>query len=115
MGRRPPLSRSGINGKTSRIAVGYLGKLEKMYYTYILKSEKDYKYYIGQTNNVKLRLIRHNKGTVKSTKNRIPFKFIFAEKFDTRAEAIRREKYLKSLKGGQTWKNLLVKWGVAKW
>ena len=78
-----------------------------MFYVYILKSNKDYKYYIGQTNNLEDRLLRHNSGRVSSTRNRIPLKLIKVEKFYSRSDAINRERYLKSLKGGNEFRKLL--------
>ena len=80
-----------------------------MYYTYIIKSLKDNKFYIGQTNNIENRLIRHNRGLVKSTRNRKPFTLVFREEFKNRKEAINREIYLKSLKGGNEFKKILNK------
>ena len=76
-------------------------------YVYVLKSEKDGKLYIGQTNNITQRLEYHNRGKVKATKNRVPFKIIYYEEVKTRAEAMKREKYLKSLKGGNEFKKIL--------
>lgn len=69
------------------------------YSIYILKSLKDNRFYIGQTNNIDDRIKRHNSGKVIATHNRIPLKIIHQEIYKTRAEAMRREKYLKSLKG----------------
>ena len=71
-----------------------------LYTVYILKSLKDNKFYVGQTQDLEKRLIRHNNGLVNSTKNRLPIILVYTEKFSTRSEAIRREKYFKSLKGG---------------
>ena len=65
---------------------------------YILQSEKSGKYYIGSTDNLEKRLIRHNKGYSKYTKNKGPFKIAYKEEFQTRSEAKKREYYLKSLK-----------------
>ena len=70
------------------------------FFVYILKSTKDNKLYIGQTNNIEARLLRHNSGKVTATKNRRPLILIYKEDYASRAEAMRREKYLKSLKGG---------------
>ena len=86
-----------------------------MYYVYILQSEKDHRLYIGQTNNVENRLIRHNNGEVRSTRMRRPLKLMCYKEFATRAEAMKIEKYLKSLKGGEEFKRILHHWGVAKW
>ena len=67
-----------------------------MYYTYVLLSLNDHKYYIGQTNNIEDRFCRHQYGLVKSTKHRRPLKLLFFETFETRALALKHEKFLKS-------------------
>jgi len=67
-----------------------------MFYVYLLKSLKDGNYYIGQTENAKARLEYHNRGRVKSTKNRRPFVLIGAEAYATRKESRWREHALKS-------------------
>ena len=78
------------------------------YYTYIIKSVKTGGYYIGSSENVEKRLHQHNNGKTKSTKNGIPWEIIAVEKFDTRLEAIRRELKIKSYKGGNAFKNLII-------
>ena len=78
-----------------------------MNYVYIIKSIKDNRLYISQTNDLQERLKRHNKGYVKSTQNRRPFKIIYTEKLKSRDEAIKRERYLKKLKGGNELKKIL--------
>ena len=40
--------------------------------------------------------MRHNNGYEKTTKPYTPFKLIYSEKVETRIEARKREKYLKS-------------------
>ena len=70
----------------------------KMYWIYILKSSKDNNYYVCQTNNIRLRLDRHNSGQVKSTKRRLQFELIFKKEFNTRSEVIKIEKRLKRYK-----------------
>ena len=70
-----------------------------MFYSYILLSEKDGKYYYGSTNNLQNRLLKHNKGDVKSTKHRRPLKIHFFEEFNTRSEAFQREHFYKSIVG----------------
>ncbi|MFC1649579.1 GIY-YIG nuclease family protein [Patescibacteria group bacterium] len=67
-----------------------------MYYTYVLRSKKDKKIYIGWTSNLKGRFEKHNKGLVRSTKGRIPFKLVYYEACLSKQKAIKREKYLKS-------------------
>ena len=66
-----------------------------MYYVYLLQSQRDKKYYIGQTDNIQKRLKEHNKGIVRSTKNRTPFKLIGYEKYKNRNEPRWREYNLK--------------------
>ena len=78
-----------------------------MYIVYVLKSLKDFGYYIGQTENLDKRLKKHTNRQVKSTKNRIPFVVIKNEKFNNRSEAMKREYYLKSLKGGNEFKKII--------
>ncbi|MEK6570515.1 MAG: GIY-YIG nuclease family protein, partial [Bacteroidota bacterium] len=53
------------------------------FYVYVLRSLKDGKLYIGQTNNLQERLLRHNHGRVKSTKGRRPLQLIYFEVLNT--------------------------------
>ncbi|MCX6762135.1 MAG: GIY-YIG nuclease family protein [Candidatus Moranbacteria bacterium] len=69
------------------------------FFVYILRSIKDGKLYIGQTNNLEDRLLRHNSGKVTATRNRRPLTITHQEEYPSRTEAMQREKYLKSLKG----------------
>ena len=78
-----------------------------MNYIYVLKSKKDFKRYIGLTNNLERRLLLHNGGKVKATKNRRPFELIYFEKFEDRTRAANREKFLKSGKGREFLKSIL--------
>ncbi len=70
-----------------------------MYYTYILHSEKDGKLYIGFTNDLKKRYLKHCNGFVKATKYRRPLKLIYYESYINISDAKRREIYLKGGKG----------------
>lgn len=78
-----------------------------MYYVYILKSEKDGKCYVGLTSNLKRKLQEHNAKQVKSTKARTPFTLVYNEQFETRTEARKREKFLKSGSGREQRDNLI--------
>ena len=66
------------------------------YYTYVLVSEKDGKFYTGYTKNIELRFDQHNKGLVKSTKERRPLKLVYFEACLNQSDATHREKYLKT-------------------
>ena len=70
-----------------------------MFYTYVLLSEKDDKFYVGFTKDLKLRIEQHNKGLVKSTRDRKPLKLIYYEACLSQVDATKREKYLKSYHG----------------
>ena len=69
-----------------------------MFVTYILQSEKDGSYYLGSTNSIGIRLIKHNSGGSKYTKSKIPWVVVYKEMYNTLSEAKKRECYLKSLK-----------------
>ncbi len=69
-----------------------------MFYVYVLYSEKYDRYYIGQTDNRQNRLIRHNKGYVKSTKAYRPWALVYSETYNSRIESVNRESQLKSWK-----------------
>jgi putative endonuclease len=68
------------------------------HYVYIIQSLKDERFYIGETSNVEDRLLFHNAGKQRSTRNRIPFQLILTEEYLTRADALKREKQIKSWK-----------------
>ncbi|MDH5443309.1 MAG: GIY-YIG nuclease family protein [Hadesarchaea archaeon] len=68
------------------------------YHVYFLMSLKDGKFYTGQTTDLKSRLAQHNRGRVRSTKARLPFKLVYWESLETRSAAMKRERKLKSLK-----------------
>ena len=70
-----------------------------MYYSYILKSLKDQSYYYGSTENIIQRLKVHNSGKVRYTKGHRPYILHYYEIFNTRQEAMRREKFFKSIDG----------------
>ena len=67
-----------------------------MFYTYVLQSTKDKKLYTGFTNNLRKRLMEHNKNLVLSTKGRGPFHLIYYEACMNKFDAAQREQYLKT-------------------
>jgi putative endonuclease len=79
-----------------------------MYYVYVLQSLKDHRYYIGFTTDVEARLRFHNAGSQRSTRDRIPFRLVLYETFATKEEALKREKQIKSWKGGAAFKQLIA-------
>ncbi|MFA4836833.1 MAG: GIY-YIG nuclease family protein [Dehalococcoidia bacterium] len=78
-----------------------------MYYVYILQSKKDMNLYVGYTADLQKRTEQHNKGVVESTKNRRPLDLIYYEACISQADALHREKYLKTAYGKRYIKNRL--------
>ncbi|HBL39861.1 TPA: endonuclease [Candidatus Uhrbacteria bacterium] len=66
-----------------------------MYLIYILESVLSGRWYIGSTEDVESRLATHNAGRVRSSKPYIPYKVVYTESFQTRSEAVRREREIK--------------------
>jgi len=69
------------------------------FYVYILKSANYDRRYIGSCEDINIRLKRHNSGKVKSSKSYKPYSVIYTEEFIIRSEAIKREKFFKTLDG----------------
>ncbi|MCK4781928.1 GIY-YIG nuclease family protein [Candidatus Parcubacteria bacterium] len=84
-----------------------------MYYVYIIKSLTNNKYYIGYTKNIKERLERHNEGRSRFTKNKGEWILVYQERYNSRGEAIKREKYIKSQKSRKFIESLIYS-GVEK-
>jgi putative endonuclease len=78
-----------------------------MFYVYILKSLRDEKHYIGSTKNLEQRIKDHNRGKSPSVKSRAPFVLVYQEFYQSRIEAIRREKQIKAYKGGIAFEKLI--------
>ncbi len=71
-----------------------------MYYVYVLYSADYNKIYIGYTSNLSDRLLSHNEKATKGyTVKFRPWIIAFNEEFTTKADAMRREKQLKSSRG----------------
>jgi putative endonuclease len=61
------------------------------FFVYVLVSERDGSLYTGQTGNLRDRVAKHNKGLVKATKGKVPYRLVYFEEFVTRSEAMWRE------------------------
>jgi putative endonuclease len=73
-----------------------------MYHVYAIYNIDNDKFYIGQTNNLEQRLDLHNSREFKhcyTNKFTGFWKLIYSEIFETRQEAMKREKQLKSYQG----------------
>jgi putative endonuclease len=69
-----------------------------MVYVYILYSKLYNRYYIGQSEDITQRILRHNNKQVPSTRAYVPWEVIYSESFITRALACKREKEIKGKK-----------------
>jgi putative endonuclease len=66
---------------------------------YILKNLEHNKHYIGQTSNLEKRILDHNNGLSGYTRRYVPWELIYSETYSSRSEAMKREKFLKSIAG----------------
>ena len=78
----------------------------QVFFVYILQSEKTKRFYIGATNDIVRRIIEHNNGHTKSTKYQRPWKIVHLERYSNEIIAKRRERKIKSYKGGYAFKAL---------
>ena len=78
-----------------------------MFVVYVLKSLKDGRHYIGYTNDIGRRLSDHNRGESRSVRNRGPFEIIYKEVCRDEIFAKKRERQIKSYKGGDAFKKLI--------
>jgi putative endonuclease len=69
--------------------------LKMEYFTYILFSERLDKFYSGYTANIDKRIVEHNSGKSKFTKNGVPWKVIKIFTLDSKQEAIVLENKIK--------------------
>jgi putative endonuclease len=70
-----------------------------MFVVYVLISQTSGLRYVGQTSDLEKRLNDHNSGESRYTKNRGPWNLAHKESYQTRSEAMRREKFFKTGKG----------------
>ena len=70
-----------------------------MFEVYVLRSLKDGIRYVGSGEDAEERLRRHNKGDYRFTKGHRPWELVYKENYETRSEAVRRERFLKTGQG----------------
>ena len=83
------------------------GEVNRMWYVYVLKSLNNGSHYIGCTSDINRRIREHNRGENISTKKHSPFKLLHSETYASQHEAFKREKVIKSYKGGEAFKKLI--------
>ncbi|MFA5813736.1 MAG: GIY-YIG nuclease family protein [Patescibacteria group bacterium] len=79
-----------------------------MFFIYIMYNLKHDKFYIGQTYSIKKRITEHKTGQGNYTSRYDgEWLYLYSESFSTRAEAMQREKYFKSLKNKEYLKEFI--------
>jgi putative endonuclease len=79
------------------------------HFIYILQSLKDNSFYIGSSQDPEERLIKHNKANTGYTARKKPWKIVYVEKFESKTEALKREKFLKAQKNSLFYISLIEK------
>lgn len=82
-----------------------------MWFLYIIYSHKLDRYYVGYTDDLAWRIERHNSGWGRYTKTGIPWKLVYQEEFETKSEAIKREREIKKKKSRKYIENLISRAG----
>ena len=67
-----------------------------MMFVYVLQSRTTSRYYVGSTQDITNRLMEHNSGECKGTRNGIPWELVHLETYVTRVEAVGQERRIKS-------------------
>ena len=80
-----------------------------MHYIYVLFSLRDKQFYTGDTEDLEARVMDRFKGKVDSTRTRRPLQLVYYEACLERADALHRERYLKTTWGKRYLRNRLRK------
>ena len=67
-----------------------------MHYVYVPRSSTDHGFYIGYSANLRKRFAQHCAGRSRATAHRRPWRLIYYEAYIDEADALGRERYLKS-------------------
>ena len=83
------------------------GKIMKYFYVYILATKNNGTFYVGMTANLSRRMLEHREGAISGFTKRYGIcRLVYAEKFECRNLALRRERRLK--RWPRHWKMLLI-------
>ncbi|MBK7958485.1 MAG: GIY-YIG nuclease family protein [Bacteroidetes bacterium] len=72
------------------------------FYVYIIQSERDGTFYKGYTEYPALRIEQHNLGECTYTSNKTPWKLVALLQFESKREALIKEKKLKKYSTGES-------------
>jgi putative endonuclease len=71
----------------------------RMFYVYVLRSKKDSGLYTGYSADLRRRVALHKQGDARATASRGPWELIYYEAYVEQADALGRERFLKSGSG----------------
>jgi putative endonuclease len=78
------------------------------YFVYILQSTIDESFYIGYTSDLHRRIEMHNAGLSRYTRNKSPWKLVYNEKYSSKSEALKRERFLKAQRNRSFYNKLIT-------
>ncbi len=82
-----------------------------MYYVYILQSSTTGRYYVGSTGNLEQRIEQHNthkySGSEYTKRSEGTWVLVYSEEHETRKEAVKRERQIKSWKSRKAIEQLI--------
>lgn len=78
-----------------------------MFTVYIIQNSSTQRYYVGYTEDLQERLLRHNSGRNISTKNGGKWTVVHTEELPDKVSAWKREREIKKYKGGNSFKKLI--------
>ena len=79
------------------------------YVVYVLYSKKVDKYYVGETENLTIRLTSHLSGISKYTSIADDWVIVYTEAYPTRLQSVKREREIKRMKSRKYIESLLKK------
>ena len=83
---------------------------KEKFFVYILQSLKDFSFYVGQCDDLDRRMSKHYDGMSKYTSSRKPLRLRYFEVFESRQEALKREKQIKKMKSRKYIEALIANW-----
>ena len=72
--------------------------MKEKFFVYILQSMKDFSFYIGQCDDLDWRMSKHFEGMSKYTASKRPLRLVYFEMYESRSDAIKREREIKGKK-----------------
>ena len=82
------------------------------FHVYVLRSMRDGKTYTGVAGDLKRRMAEHARGHVRSTRSRRPLVLVYVERFDSKRQALERERFFKTPAGGVMKQRLMAECSV---